>query len=112
MKNPHYQRDTTRLGYKEGQTSDIKGKAKVTSNFLTRIQETQSDSDEDESNDYEWDELSFITKDKEIDFIKTYSNTYHEGTCSQLDSLESIPHYATHNDREESESYHEHDILE
>ena len=44
--------------------------------------------------------------------MQSYSNTYREGTSSQLDSLESIPHYATHNDCEESESYHEHDILE
>ena len=65
LKNPNYQKDTTGLGYKEGQKNDIKGKAKVTSDVLTRIQDTQSDSDEDESNDYEWDELSFITKDKE-----------------------------------------------
>ena len=82
LKNPHYQRDTIGLGYKKGQTRDIKGKAKVTSDFLTRIRETQFDSDEDESNDYEWDELSFITKDKEIDFIISYSNTYHEGNSS------------------------------
>ena len=45
LKNLNYQRDTTGLGYKEGQTSDIKGKAKVTSDILTRIQDTQSDSD-------------------------------------------------------------------
>ena len=82
MKNPNYQRDTTGLGYKEGETNDIKGKVKVTSDVLTRIWDTQSDSDEDESNDYEWDELSFIIEDKEIDCIKTYSNTYHEGTSS------------------------------
>ena len=82
FKNPHYQRDTIGLGYKEGQPSDIKGKAKVTSDFLTRIWDTQSDTDEDESNDYEWDELSYITEEKEMNFIKTYSNTYHEGTSS------------------------------
>ena len=112
MKNLNYQRDTTGLGYKEGQTSDIKGKAKVTLDILTRIWDTQSNSNEDESNDYEWDELSFTTEDKEINFIKPYSDTYHECTSSQLDSLDLIPHYATHNDHEESESDHEQDILD
>ena len=110
--NPNYQRDTIGLGYREGQINDIKGKAKVTFDFLTKIQETQIDSDDDESNDYEWDELSFKIEDKEIYFIKSYSNTYHEGIKSQLELLESISHYATHNNHKESESYHEQDILE
>ena len=39
LKNPSYQRDTTWLGYRANQINDIEGKEKVTSNFLTKIQE-------------------------------------------------------------------------
>lgn len=64
LKNLNYQRDTTRLGYKEEQEKDVKGKAKITADFLTQIWEHQLDSDDDESNDYEWDEMSFMTEKK------------------------------------------------
>ena len=107
LKNPNYQRDTTWLGYKVDQINDIKGKEKLTSDFLTKIWEPQLYSDDDESNEYEWDELSFMTEDKEIDGILTYSDTYHEDTISQLDSSKLIPYYAIHDNHEESESYHQ-----
>lgn len=107
LKNPIYQRDTTSLGYREDQINDIKGKEKITSDFLTKIWEGQLDSDDDESNDYEWDEMSFMVEDKEIDVIWTYSKTYHEGTSSWLDSLELIPFYANRDNHEESEVYPE-----
>ena len=37
LKNPNYQRDTTGVGYREDQINDIKGRAKVTFDFLTNI---------------------------------------------------------------------------
>jgi len=78
-------RNTSDLGYKG------KGKAKENTCLVETIQTLQvdSDTDSDDSNEYEWDELTEHSyDDKEVDTIQTLS-PYHEGQTQRDRPLES-----------------------
>ena len=65
LKNLNYQRDTIGLGYNSNKRKKSKGKQKVTLEFLSKIQDNQTNNDDDED---EPNEL-FVTIDKQEDVV-------------------------------------------